>query len=165
MVRRVLVLSQLASFLCAASAAAQPQISLSTSVVTPAGSVNVTVTGAPGAFYALLGSSVDGGDPFAGPRLKVGRDVAILATDMLDGAGQATVSIVPPFTGTVLDRYYVQAVTSFSPQFDTLEASAAAVIRNGDLVSGLAGPPGPEGPDRAVQEMTGSPTTARLKWA
>ncbi len=146
MFRRVLVLTQLASVLLVASAAAQPQISLSSSVVAPDESVAVTITGQPGAYYALLGSSVNSGASFAGVRLKLGRDVVSLATGTLGGDGQATVSIVPPFLGTVLDRYYIQAVTSFSPQFDPLEASAVAVIRNGDLVTGLEGPPGPEGP-------------------
>jgi hypothetical protein len=129
-----------------ASAAAQPQISMSSSVVAPDESVAVTITGQPGAYYALLGSSVNSGVSFAGVRLKLGRDVVNLATGTLGGDGQATVSIVPPFLGTVLDRYYIQAVTSFSPQFDPLEASAVAVIRNDDLVTGLEGPPGPEGP-------------------
>ena len=146
MFRRVLALTQLASVLFAASAAAQPQISMSSSVVAPDESVAVTITGQPGAYYALLGSSVNSGVSFAGVRLKLGRDVVNLATGTLGGDGQATVSIVPPFLGTVLDRYYIQAVTSFSPQFDPLEASAVAVIRNDDLVTGLEGPPGPEGP-------------------
>jgi hypothetical protein len=146
MFRRVLVLTQLASVLFVASAAAQPQISMSSSVVAPDESVAVTITGQPGAYYALLGSSVNSGVSFAGVRLKLGRDVVNLATGTLGGDGQATVSIVPPFLGTVLDRYYIQAVTSFSPQFDPLEASAVAVIRNDDLVTGLEGPPGPEGP-------------------
>jgi len=146
MFRRVLVLTQLASVLFAASAAAQPQISMSSSVVAPDESVAVTITGQPGAYYALLGSSVNSGVSFAGVRLKLGRDVVNLATGTLGGDGQATVSIVPPFLGTVLDRYYIQAVASFSPQFDPLEASAVAVIRNDDLVTGLEGPPGPEGP-------------------
>lgn len=146
MFSRVLVLTQLASVLLVASAAAQPQISMSSSVVAPDESVAVTITGQPGAYYALLGSSVNSGVSFAGVRLKLGRDVVNLATGTLGGDGQATVSIVPPFLGTVLDRYYIQAVTSFSPQFDPLEASAVAVIRNDDLVTGLEGPPGPEGP-------------------
>jgi hypothetical protein len=46
----------------------------------------------------------------------------------------------------VLDRFYLQAVTSFSSRFDTFEASEAAVVRNGDLVKGLEGPAGPAGP-------------------
>jgi collagen triple helix repeat protein len=146
MIKRVLVLSVLTSSLLAATASAQPQLSLSSTVVAPAESVTVTIVGQPGAFYALLGSTVDGGVPFAGPRLKLAREVVLLTTGTLGGDGQAAVAILPPFVGTVLDRYYVEAVTSFSPQFDPLEASAAAVIRNGDLVKGLEGPPGPEGP-------------------
>lgn len=146
MFRRVMVLTLLASVLLVASAAAQPQISMPSSVVAPEESVAVTIAGQPGAYYALLGSSVNSGVSFAGVRLKLGRDVVNLASGTLGGDGQATVSIVPPFLGTVLDRYYIQAVTSFSPQFDPLEVSAVAVVRNGDLVTGLEGPPGPEGP-------------------
>ena len=59
-------------------------------------------------------------------------------------------NVKPPFLGTVLDRFYVQAATSFSSKFDTLESSASAIVRNGDLVKGLEGPPGPQGPAGAV---------------
>ena len=104
MATRVLVFTLLASSLLAVNATAQPQISLSTSVAAPAESVAVTIAGQPGAHYALLGSSVNDGADYAGVRLRVGRDVAILSTGTLDGAGRATFSIVPPFLGTVLDR-------------------------------------------------------------
>jgi len=140
----------LASCLVAASASAQPQVSLSSTVVAPGESVAITITGTPGAFYAILGSSVDDGESFAREHLKVGRDVAILATGTLDGAGEARLNVKPPFLGTVLDRFYVQAATSFSSKFDTLESSASAIVRNGDLVKGLEGPPGPQGPAGAV---------------
>jgi len=146
MVKRAVVFTFLASCLVAASASAQPQITLSSTVVAPGESVAITVTGAPGAFYALLGSNVDDGESFAGEGLKVRRDVAILATGTLDGAGEATLNVKPPFLGTVLDRFYFQAATSLSSKFDTLESSAAAIVRNGDLVKGLEGPPGPQGP-------------------
>ena len=146
MIKRGVVFSFLASCLVAASAAAQPQVSLSSTVVTPGESVAITITGTPGAFYALLGSSVDDGKSFAGEHLKVGRDVAILATGTLDGSGAATLNVTPPFLGAVLDRFYFQAATSFSSKFDTLESSASAIVRNGDLVKGLEGPQGPAGP-------------------
>jgi hypothetical protein len=140
------VFTFLASCLVAASAAAQPQVSLSSSVVAPGESVAITVTGTPGAFFALLGSSVDDGESFAREGLKVRGDVAILATGTLDGAGEATLNVKPPFLGSVLDRFYFQAATSFSSKFSTLEFSAAAIVRNGDLVKGLEGPTGPQGP-------------------
>jgi hypothetical protein len=146
MVKRAVVFTFLASCLVAASAAAQPKVTLSSTVVAPGESVAITVTGTPGAFYALLGSSVDDGESFARERLKVGRDVAIVATGTLDGAGEATLNVKPPFLGTVLDRFYFQAATSFSSKFDTLESSASAIVRNGDLVKGLEKPPGPQGP-------------------
>ena len=105
---------------------------------------------APGAFYAVLGSTVNDGGAFARENLKLNRDVVLLSTGTLDGAGQATVGVKPPFVGTVLDRFYLQAATSFSARFDTLETSEAAVVRNGDLVKGLEGPPGPAGPEGPV---------------
>jgi hypothetical protein len=145
MFNRVLVLVCLVSSLGAASAAAQPTLSLSKTVVAPGESVTVSVSGTPGAFYALLGSSVDGGGSFSRENLKVKNDVTVITTGSLDGSGQASVSIVPPFVGSVLDRFYVQAETSLSARFDRFEFSAAEVIRNGDLVKGLEGPPGPQG--------------------
>lgn len=150
MIRRAFFFTVIAGWIGAASAAAQPQVSLSPTVVAPGQSVTVIVTGAPGAFYALLGSNVNSGDSFARDGLKVSRDVTILTTGTLDGAGQASVRIIPPFVGTVLDRYYVQAATSLSARFDSLESSTAAVVRNGDLVTGLEGPPGPAGPTGAA---------------
>lgn len=146
MVTRAVVFTFLASCLVAASAAAQPQVSLSSTVVAPGEAVTITVTGAPGAFYALLGSTVDDGESFARERLKVRHDVAIVATGALDGAGQVTLRVKPPFLGTILDRYYFQAATSFSSRFGDLESSATAIVRNGDLVKGLEGPQGPQGP-------------------
>jgi hypothetical protein len=145
MFKRPVVFTFLASCLVAASAAAQPRVTLSSTVVAPGESVAITITGAPGAFFALLGSSVDTGESFAHDRLKVGSDVTILSTGTLDGAGEATLNVKQPFLGTVLDRFYFQAATSFSSRFDTLESSPAAVVRNGDLVKGLEGPPGPQG--------------------
>jgi hypothetical protein len=77
--------------------------------------------------------------------LNVGADVLVHATGNLSGTGAATVTLTPPFRGTTLDRYYVGAVTSTSPNFIPPQPSPVGVIRNGDLVSGLTGPPGPTG--------------------
>jgi hypothetical protein len=151
--KRAWVLQFVFIALATASAAAQPQVSLATNVVSPSQSVTVTITGAPGASYALLGSIVDNGGSFASRRLKLERDVVLLSKGALDGNGEASISIVPPFVGTVFDRYYVQAVTSPTPDFDPLEVSMPGIIRNGDLVEGLegpAGPPGPPGPEGAI---------------
>src|SRR5690348_12127514 len=98
---RAMFFAGLAIALGAASAAAQPTLSLSATVVAPGNPVIVSVSGTPGAFYALLGSSVDSGGSFSRENLKVKGDVAVIATGTLDGGGHATVSIVPPFLGTV----------------------------------------------------------------
>jgi hypothetical protein len=108
------------------------------------------VAGTPGHFYAIVGSSVGSGLTYGGVTLGVGTDVSILAQGVLDGTGRASRAIAPPFQGTALDRYYVQAVTSPSSTFLPLAASPRIVLRNGDLVVGLAGPPGPIGPQGAT---------------
>src|SRR5688572_6735803 len=136
----------LSSSLLAATATAQPQVVVSTTVAAPGEQVAVAITGDPGAYYALLGSPVNNGGNFTAERLRLGREVVMLSTGIIGGDGQVAVSIKPPFVGTVLDRYYIQVVASFSPQFNTLEASETVVIRNRDLVEGLEGPPGPQGP-------------------
>jgi len=145
--KRAVVFTFLASCFGVASAIAQPQVTVTPTVVAPGDSVAVTVTGTPGAFFAVLGSSVDDGQSFARDGLKIPREVTVLATGRLDGTGATTVNVIPPFLGSVLDRFYIQAATSFSSKFDTLEASPAAVVRNGDLVKGLEGPTGPQGPE------------------
>jgi hypothetical protein len=108
--------------------------------------VSITVTGVPGANYALLGSSVDTGGGLAQNGLKMAKEATVLATGVLDGTGGATLNVKPPFLGSVLDRFYFQAATSFSSKFDTLELSAVAIVRNNDLVKDLTGPIGPQGP-------------------
>jgi hypothetical protein len=149
---RVLVATLFASSLLVATASAQPQIALSTTVVAPGESVTVTVTGAPGEFYAVLGSSVNGGFSYAGVALGVGSDVVILAQGVLGGSGARSIDVVPPFNGTILDRYYLQVVTSAARDFVPLQASPVRAVRNEDLVGGLPategpqGPPGPPGP-------------------
>jgi hypothetical protein len=144
--RRVIVFASLV--LTAASVSfAQPQIALSTTVVEPGQSTVVTVTGPPESLYAIIGSSVNGGFSYAGIPLHVGNDVAILTVGKLDNSGRASVAIVPPFNGTILDRYYLQAVTSTSRNFIPFQPSEGAVVRNSDLVDDLTiGPPGPPGP-------------------
>ena len=143
---RVVVLMLMSSSLLAATATAQPQVVVSTAVAAPGEQVSAAITGDPGAYYALLGSPVNNGGNFTAERLRLGREVVMVSTGIIGGDGQAAVSIQPPFVGTVLDRYYIQVVTSQSSQFTTLEASETVVIRNRDLVEGLEGPPGPQGP-------------------
>jgi len=143
---RLIVLSVLAGSLLASTASAQPQIGVSTSIAAPGERVTVTVTGAAGEFYAVLGSTVNAGFSYAGVPLGVGSDVVILAQGVLGASGEVSVEIAPPFTGTTLDRYYLQAVTSTSQNFVPPVPSPSRAVRNGDLVLGLPGTVGPEGP-------------------
>ncbi len=131
-------------------ASAQAAASLHPEVVTPGTATTVTVTGAPGHYFAIVGSTTGAGFSYAGVQFAVGADVQILAMGNLDGSGRAVLNIAPPFLGTSLDRYYIQAVTSTSPSFVPLEVAPGQVIVNGDLAglaaAGLAGPAGPAGP-------------------
>src|SRR5690606_38136950 len=124
---------------------APPTLSLSGDITTPGSIVTATITGQPGQHYALLGSTMGAGYSFAGVNLALGADVVIIASGVFDGTGTAVVSGVPPFQFTTLDRYYLQAVTSPSSAFNPPAASPGRVVRNADLVTGLSGPPGPQG--------------------
>jgi hypothetical protein len=130
----------------ASLAAAQTSLTVSADVVTPGSPVTATVTGPPGQFYAIIGSPVGSGMSYGGVSLGVGADFAIVTQGVLDGTGSVSVSLTPPFRGSVLDRYYIQAATSPSPAFLPLSVSEGRVLRNGDLVAGLIGSPGPPGP-------------------
>jgi hypothetical protein len=122
-------------------AAAQPTLSASSTNVPPGASVTLTVTGTAGHHFAVITSAVGSGFSYAGAALSVGSDVAIVATGVIAGSGTAVVGFTPPFAGSTLDRFYVQAVTSTSPAFSPLQASAGIVLRNRDLIA----PPGPKG--------------------
>jgi hypothetical protein len=60
---------------CVATAFPQPQLSLSTTDVTPGERVTVTVAGTPGEFYAVIGSTVNRGFAYSGVAFGVGNDV------------------------------------------------------------------------------------------
>ncbi len=130
----------------AAPAAAQPTLTTPATTVAPGAPVTVTITGTPGQQYALLGSSVGAGMAYAGVNLGVGADFAILSMGAIGGTGSVSVNVTPPFVGTTLDRYYLQAVTSVSAAFVPLSASGSLVLRNNDLLAGAIGAPGPQGP-------------------
>ena len=111
----------------------------------------MTITGAPGEYFAVVGSSAGAGFAYAGVPFSVGGDVRILAMGQLPMATQVVLSIVPPFVGSSLDRYYIQVATSASPNFaPLLQVAPGHVLVNGDLSAlvptGLVGPAGPEGP-------------------
>ncbi|MGE0811742.1 MAG: hypothetical protein AB7O28_15880 [Vicinamibacterales bacterium] len=146
MFTRLSVLLSLTAFVPPAITFAQTQLTLSATVAAPGQGVTATVLGPPGDFFVLIGSSVNAGLTYGGVPLGVGLDVTILAQGVLDPSGQASTTVVPPFTGSVLDRYYLQAITSSSPSFLPPHPSAPRAVRNADLLAGVTGAPGPPGP-------------------
>ena len=146
---------------CAADVAVSP------AVVTPGTATTVTITGAPGEYFAVVGSSAGAGFAYAGVQFSVGGDVRILAMGQLT-ANQVLLAIVPPFVGSSLDRYYIQVATSASPNFaPLLQVAPGHVLVNGDLSSLAADRPGwPGGPRgsgwvRPVRPARGG----RVQWA
>jgi hypothetical protein len=135
----------------AATAHAQTiQISVPSDVVVAGATVPVTVTGPPGRYFALAGSSVGAGFTYGGVPLPLGTDIVVVHTGILDASGQAIISVTPPFLTSQLDRVYLMAAWADNPQFLPPHPSAPLVLRNGDLVGNLVGPPGPAGPPGAA---------------
>jgi hypothetical protein len=131
-------------------ASAQPaQISVPTDVVVPGAPVAVTVTGPPGAHFAVAGSTVRAGFSYGGVALPLGPDVVVLQTGVLDANGRAIVSVTPLSPASPVDRVYLMAAWSTNAQFLPPNPSPAIALRNADLVGNLPGsqgPPGPAGP-------------------
>lgn len=119
------------------AAAQPPTLTLGAEISPPGVGVAATITGIPGRNYVLIGSTVGAGFVYAGVPLAVGTDVVIHAMGTLDGTGQAVIPFIPPFSGTTLDRYYVQAVTSTNASFIPPEGSAGRIVRNADLLGNL----------------------------
>lgn len=128
------------------TADAQPTLTASTTTATPGAAVTLTVTGIPGQQFAVLGSSVGAGLAYGGVNLAVGSDMVILALGSIGGTGSVAVTFTPPFAGSTLDRYYVQAATSPSAAFIPIAVSPSVVLRNNDVIGGAIGTPGPAGP-------------------
>ena len=99
-----------------------------------------------GKLFAVAGSTTGAGLTYGGVSLPLGTDAVVLASGVLDGTGQAVVMVTPPFRGTMLDRYYLIGVWSTNTSFLPLTPSAGLVLRNGDLLGGVIGTPGPVGP-------------------
>jgi hypothetical protein len=121
-------------------------VSVPDDIVTPGVPVPISVTGPPNTFFAVAGSSTGAGYTYSGVRLPVGPDVYVFYVGILDPEGRATVNIVPPFVGTQLDRYYVMAAYGPNATLVPPTPSAPVILRNGDLLRSVEGPPGPQGP-------------------
>ena len=86
--------------------------------VVPAGSpVEVTLTGPPGQFFAVGGSTTGSGLTYGGVQLQLGVDAVVLAQGVIDGTGRVVVAVTPPFRGSVIDRYYMSALPRRIPPF------------------------------------------------
>ena len=139
------------------SASAQTTMSVPADPANPGAAVPVTITGQPGQYYVLVGSSMKSGMSYGGVALEFGPDYVILAIGVLDNTGSVVVNVVPPFMTTSLDRYYLQAATSANPDFLPFTASPGDLILNADIagagpqgtpgLDGLQGPAGPAGPE------------------
>ncbi len=79
------------------------QMTVSQTVV-PAGSpVEVTLTGPPGQFFAVGGSTTGSGLTYGGVQLQLGVDAVVLAQGVIDGTGRVVVAVTPPFRGSVIE--------------------------------------------------------------
>ena len=132
------------------SASAQTTLAVPPEPANPGAAVPVTITGQPGEFYVLAGSSMRSGMSHGGVALEIGPDYVILAQGVLDTTGTIVVNVVPPFMTTSLDRYYLQAATSPNPDYLPPQVSAGRLILNADISgngpAGLDGSEGPQGP-------------------
>ncbi len=157
LVRAISVISTVAALVSpAAGQVPTPAFDVSTRVVAPGKTMSVTVTGTPGEYFAILGSPTGSGAVFSGVVLAVGPDARVLATGRLGASGKITSTVLLPFAGTTLDRYYLQVATSPLESFETLRPSKGCVILNADLAGVLvAGPQGPRG-DTGPEGLAGA---------
>ncbi len=145
--RKVVALIVWLWLVSAVSATAQPTMTVSDDPAHPGAVVPVTITGQPGEYYVLVGSSMRSGMSYGGVALEFGADYVILGFGVLQPTGSVTINVVPPFMQTSLDRYYLQAATSANASFLPFAAAPGRVIRNADIATeGPAGPEGPPGP-------------------
>ncbi len=93
-----LIVAVLATVACSAPALAQT-LTPANFVVATGGSTTLTLNGMAGVQFAVIAGATNTGFSYAGVNLAVGTDVAILATGVLDGAGNATIT---PTNGIVL---------------------------------------------------------------
>jgi hypothetical protein len=103
------------------------------------------VVGPPGQHIVVAGSTTGAGLVYGGVRLPLGTDTVVFHVGVLDATGRAVVAVTPPFVGTQLDRYYLMAAWATDTSFLPPVPSNSVVVRNGDLLGGLTGPPGPPG--------------------
>jgi hypothetical protein len=136
---RAIVLSLVLFLTSVISAAAQTTLSAAPTVVPSGTAATITVTGPPGHFIGIGGSSVGAGLSFGGVSLALGTDAQVITVFQLDGSGQATIAFTPPFNGTFLDRFYLQAVSSPSPNLVPPSPSNGVILRNADTLAVPAG--------------------------
>lgn len=119
----------------AGAAAAQPTITSSAINVTPGDTVTLTVSGTAGQNYAVIASAVGAGFSYGGVALAVGPDVQIISQGVIGGTGSVAIGFTPPFLGTALDRYYVQAVTATNASFVPPVPSEGLILHNAEALT------------------------------
>jgi len=155
------LLALLVSLVSVTASAQTPVLTPAVLTVAPNTSVQSGLTGAPGQFYAVLGSRSGSGVSYGGVDLAVGPDVILLAQGVLDASGHASVHITPPFQGASPERYFVQAVTSPSATFVPLSAGASVVFYNA-TVAGALPVSASINPNGTIQFATAGVTAQRL---
>ncbi len=130
-----------------AASAQNPVLTVTPLVARPGQSVSVTISGDPSHFVALVGSTVGSGLSAGSVPLAVGTDFQVLFGPAPLTNGSVTFTLPATFfSGSTLDRYYLQAATSGNLSFAPLRVSAGLVVKNGDLLADLTMTPGPAGP-------------------
>ncbi len=124
---RRFVLACVAVVAVATAASAQPTASPSSNIVAIGGTSTLAITGTAGQQFAVIGSTTNSGFSYAGVALAVGTDVRILGVGTLDGAGQGSFVVTPPFPQ--VDRFYVQVATT-GDGFATIAASNSVILIN-----------------------------------
>lgn len=148
-----------ASVLVSVSAAQAQTLSVPAIAVAPGATTSVTVTGAAGENFGLVGSTTGSGLVFNGVSFAVGTDFVILAIGVLDGTGKAVVPVTPPFPAR--DRYYVQALTSASPAFSPFSVSSGLTLVNTEVTRLLLPVGGGVNPNGSGFALSPGVTTTR----
>ena len=163
MLCRVLPWIAIVAALATPAAAQTPTVTVTPTIAAPGALVVTTISGPPGAWFVLLGSTTGAGYRFADLDLHVGADAVVVETGLLNEFGRAVVTRPAPFIGTVIDRYV-------RPGVDVLVADLSALRcvqrcdspkrRRDRRRGGRTGPAGAGG----AQGRSGAARRGRISW-